>query len=80
MSELYNELKEAGIILLGNHESDLYIPVNDKTRAILAKYPLEKGNAKTFVSQIDGKLWFDVPFAYLPFWESRATQSHLEVA
>lgn len=64
--ELYNAIKQAGIEH-DSHESDLYIPVSRETRSILETYP-HRANIQTFRSQIDGKLWFDVPFAYLPFW------------
>ena len=66
---IYEKVIAAGITY-DNHESDLYIPVNPETRRIVFEYPY-RTNVTTFVSQIDGKLWFDVPFAYTPFWDRK---------
>lgn len=70
---LYEEIKASGIPF-GNHESDLYFRDCPESRAILAKYPLQKGNAERFTNQAHpnkGERWVDVPFAYQPFWDSR---------
>ncbi len=53
-----------------NHESDLYIPVTEQTKIMINAYQF-KSNVTTFVSNTDGKLWYDIPFAYLPYWESK---------
>ena len=71
---LYTELLRGGVEI-SNHESDLYCPVNEITRKILANFPLELKNATTFYNQINGELWFDIPFAYLPFWENKLTKN-----
>lgn len=71
MKTLYAELVAAGIPV-AHHESDLYFPITEQTRAILEKYPLEKGNATTFTNQVEGGRWYDVPFAFIPWWEKRA--------
>ena len=57
-----------------SHESDLYIPVNANTRAILETHP-HRSNVTVFRSQIDGQLWFDVPFAFSPWWEQHQQRS-----
>ena len=67
--DIYKELKEANINL-DCHESDLYAIVCDISSAIIAKYPF-KSNITRFRSEIDGKIWFDIPFAYAPFWEKK---------
>lgn len=69
-ASIYEEVVAAGIPH-HNHETDLYIPVNDQTRELLSRYPLNKGNATTFINQVEGGAWYDVPFAYLPAWEKR---------
>jgi hypothetical protein len=51
---------------LDHHESDLYVLVNEKSRPIVEKYV---GSASVFKSNLDGKLWYDLPFAFAPFWE-----------
>lgn len=71
--ELYTEIKAAGIEC-ASHESDLYLPDTEQVRAILDKYPLSKANATRFKNQINGQIWIDVPFAYLPFWERRTVK------
>jgi len=66
---LWDEIKARGIPY-DHHESDLYIPVTSETRAIVHQYDRNR-TATAFISQIDGKMWFDIPFGYLPWWEKR---------
>lgn len=68
---IYDDLKSAGVPL-DNHESDLYALVTpESTRIVQAHTQAHggRGMITTFVSSIDGKRWYDIPFAYLPFWE-----------
>jgi len=74
---LYQELIAAGC-QIDNHESDLYVKVTPESCAILKSWLLRLGytdrrgaGVKTFRSRVDGELWFDVPFAYRPFWERK---------
>ena len=69
---LYDEVKATGGYI-ANHESDLYIEVNDVNREILSRYPLEKANATTFRNQVTGKTCYDIPFGFMPFWRSKVT-------
>ena len=63
----YAELLAIGAEL-DNHESDLYAKASPEVLAVVK----DTGwNFTTFRSQIDGKLWLDIPFAYLPFWERK---------
>lgn len=64
-------LKAAGIPT-DNHESDLYFATSRESLDILNRHPLQESIATQFRSQIDGKLWMEVPFAFIPFWESKA--------
>ena len=52
----------------GYHASDLQVPDNETTRAIIAAYPDQAKNAKPFKNAQDGTRWIEIPFAYLPFW------------
>lgn len=73
---LCSELLAAGVPI-ANHESDLYFQASEISRKILAGYPTEKANATTFRNQADphkGETWFDVPFAFLPWWEARQSK------
>jgi hypothetical protein len=68
MKTLYQALTEAGI-QCRNWQSDLYVPVTEKSRAILVEYP--KQSKTVFKSNVTGELMFDCPFAFDPFWERR---------
>jgi len=63
---IYQELKAAGIEI-SNHESDLYAKKDANSQAIVKKYQYKK-NVRVFINQIDGTLWYDIPFAFAPFW------------
>lgn len=65
-SELYQELVKRGIPI-DSHQSDLYFPVTEETRSLVENYAF-RGLVTTFYSK--GERWYDVPFAYLPFWEN----------
>lgn len=65
MKNIHEELKKIEVELSG-HYSDLYCPVNDITREIINRYEY-KESVTTFISQIDGKLWYDIPFANVDY-------------
>ena len=68
---LYEEMVEAGVEI-DSHYSDLYVPVNDITSALVTRH--YGGNhyaAQTFINNIDGKRWYNIPFAYAPYWAAR---------
>lgn len=65
---LYTALKAAGCEI-DNHESDLYIRCTPEACKIMERF--EK-RGTPFTSNIDGKLWFDVPFMFEPWWTARA--------
>ena len=69
---IYTEITQAGIEI-DHHESDLYVTDCPEARAILANHGKKPDgwNVQQFTSQIDGKQWLDIPFQYLPFWESK---------
>lgn len=64
---IFKQVKALGIPF-ANHETDLYIPRNEQTLKIIADYPY-KASVTTFINQVEGGIWFDVPFAYLPAWK-----------
>lgn len=64
---IYEELLAAGI-QVSNHESDLYCPVTPESRALVRKHKLM---VTTFINQVEGGTWYDIPFAYDPFWARR---------
>lgn len=66
---IYTQLKNAGVPL-DNHESDLHAKVTPESTAIIDAYRW-KWKVRTFKSNIDGALWYDVPFAWLLWYEGR---------
>jgi hypothetical protein len=70
---IFEQVKALGIEY-DSHESDLYIPVTEQTQALMATYSHRK-NVLTFTSKVDGKLWYDIPFAFAPWWEARRSKS-----
>jgi hypothetical protein len=69
-NSLYADLKANGIET-DHHESDLYFPRNPQTMAILSRYPLQKNIASIFIHTVTNTQWYEVPFAYSPFWASK---------
>ena len=72
---LYEELTAAGC-LIDHHESDLYVRCSEKAKTIILYHVLLPGSVlqmpSQFRSDIDKKLWYDIPFAYDPFWNKPA--------
>ena len=70
MLNIYEEMINAGV-QIDHHESDLYVPVNDVTTAIIARYDY-KDNVTKFRSSIEPHdMWYDIPFAYQPYWDKK---------
>lgn len=55
-----------------HHASDLYIKVTPATMRIIDRYEY-RHDVTTFRDQTDPRraLWYDVPFAYLPYWQGQ---------
>jgi hypothetical protein len=57
---------------IDNHYSDLYVLKNDiSTKFVNGLCVDQKRNVTTFVSQIDKKVWYDMPFMYEEYYEKR---------
>ncbi len=65
VSTIYAAAKEQGIET-DSHESDLYLKDSPITKALLG---VAHVNAKSFRHQVDGSLWWEIPFAFSPFWD-----------
>lgn len=51
---------------IDHHGCDLYLCVNDISRALVAEYD-HKWMVETFISNIEPHvLWYDIPFAWTP--------------
>ena len=69
MIEIYDQAKESmPPNEIGNHCSDLYLLKTDVSDKLISRYEFRR-NVKTFRSLIDGKIWYDIPFAYTPYWQ-----------
>jgi hypothetical protein len=66
---IYEEMVKLGVEI-DNHSSDLYVPANPETRAILEKRE-NWTSVSIFIHQVHNKQWYDVPFAFDPFWEKK---------
>ncbi len=64
---IHETMKNLGVEI-SSHYSDLYVPVTEETRTAL-KNAKPKPYFGTFRSNIDGKMWFDISFAFDPYWE-----------
>ena len=55
-----------------HHESDLYCKVTKATSAIIDRYEFQS-QVTRFHDATDPHraLWYDIPFAYKPYWESK---------
>ena len=75
---IYKQLKKMGA-KIEHHLSDLYIKDTPKVRKMINNWLQKNGNrpigrtvcAEFFISQIDGKLWIDLPFQYEPYYTKR---------
>ena len=65
---IYQDLKKANVPI-DNHASDLYCKMTTESATIMASYKY-KQNVTVFNSNITKELWYDIPFAYDPFWEA----------
>lgn len=64
-----NEQLVAAGVPTSSHRSDLYALVTPESRAIVDAYQWKR-NVTTFRGEIDGKQWFDIPFACDAFWRA----------
>jgi hypothetical protein len=79
MTTLYDELQAAGC-RTGNHESDLYVKADDVSRPIVHG-AVKAGRLATKPTLFQsthpedlGAIWYEIPFAYSPFWRERGLQ------
>jgi hypothetical protein len=51
-------------------QSDLYLRKNAISIALVRRYN-QRACVTEFVDDIEGDVWFNIPFAYLPFWHGQ---------
>jgi hypothetical protein len=74
MASLYQRLTDAGVTV-SNWQSDLYFPVTEQTRAIVAQCLADgelKSKPSVFKSNDSGLPTFEAPFMFDPFWQNRS--------
>lgn len=64
-TELYQELKRVAPI--SHWQSDLYCKVTPQSQRLIKRYRYE--SMVTVFESSDHTLWYDIPFAYTPYWE-----------
>ncbi len=74
MVNIYDALKFAGC-RISHHEADLYVKVDKVSRRVIRE-AAEDGRLPnpqpTLFKADDGSgFWWEIPFAYEPFWEKR---------
>ena len=73
--EAISKLSQDTGIELNNHESDLYVPISPAVTRLCDAYGKTGVMRSTFRDNISGKLSYDIPFAYQPYWEAVAAKS-----
>ena len=53
---------------IDHHASDLYLRKNSVSEKLVEEYEY-KEQVKTFKDNIDHVLWYEISFAFNPFWE-----------
>jgi len=67
-NELYEEiLKVTTPEQRGNWTADLQCKVTNETETVIDRYKY-RHLVTTFLSAIDHTLWFEIPFAFTPWW------------
>ncbi len=56
---------------IDHHESDLYVKATPVSTKIIHKAHIPYGMVETFEDQITHTTWYDIAFAYVPWWEER---------
>lgn len=53
---------------IDHHYSDLYLRKTKESERLIEEY-LYRGNVTTFVCNIEKDEWYEIPFAYAPYFE-----------
>ena len=66
---IYQKMVAAGVEI-EHHQSDLWVPKNEVSTKILVEKGFTTDELKSmhFRCSITGDIWYDIPFAYDPFW------------
>jgi len=58
---------------ISHHESDLYLKKNHISEMLVDECEFSK-SVSVFINQKDKQIWYDIPFGYDPFWNSKNTK------
>jgi len=53
---------------IDHHTSDLYLKKTAESEKLIAEYEFKK-QVETFTDNITHTTWYDIPFAFTPFWD-----------
>ena len=71
MKTIYQKMVEVmNLSEITNHESDLYVKVCDDSTKIVNEYKF-KSNVTVFRDNVTGCLYYDIPFAFDPFYKKQ---------
>lgn len=74
-SDIYHQaLQKMAPDEIDHHESDLYLKKNEVSDKLISNYKF-KNNVTIFRDQIDGVLWYDIPFAYHREFDEKVDES-----
>lgn len=74
-SDIYRQaLQKMAPDEIDHHESDLYLKKNEVSDKLISNYKF-KNNVTIFRDQIDGVLWYDIPFAYHREFDEKVDES-----
>lgn len=54
---------------IDHHHSDLYLRITPTAKALVDRLE-NKALLSTFRSNIDGAMWYELPFCFTPYWEN----------
>jgi hypothetical protein len=66
---IFEEVKQLGVFY-SNHESDLYIPKLPQTEELINRYEFK--HLVTEFHTSNGQRWYEIPYAFDPFWVNKA--------
>lgn len=67
--QLYDQIVAKGLEI-EHWQSDLYVKLTPEATELVEQYEYPN-NVTVFKSTKDGSEWYDIPFCYAPFWDSR---------
>jgi hypothetical protein len=65
----YQRALELGLTL-DHYSSDLYVKDCKEAAQLVLSHEFPQ-NCTKFRSRIDGEIWWEIPFAYDPWWDAR---------